>query len=373
MHATTIHLERDGSGDYDALQPAIDSAAPGDTILIGPGRYDQYVQYPSPFDTLDAIARVATPNLTFRGTSRDEVIVGPEVRPNSTPYRGSTCFYLDSTTGIRIESMRIENAYTGISSDAELQLYDILLRGHENTAVGNHSVYPLIVDGCLVEENLIGLLLRAGDVGTRISNSNFVNNSDKAITAALGANFEVRECSFAPPSEEDFAFAILLDRSSKAHIVNCQFQTGGAWSAIGIGQSSVAVVDSCHFGTGRANIALGSAGRVTGRGNVLEGGTLGTLYFEDQSSASFAGNDIRHFTGPSVLIQTYSVLGQANIDLRDNYWGTDSADSISAWIHDAQDDPNLAPTVLFEPFRTQSVPVGEKSVGGLKALFRGRQ
>lgn len=97
------------------------------------------------------------------------------------------------------------------------------------------------------------------------------------------------------------------------------------------------------------------------------------MYFGDRSTASFARNDILKSLGPSVLINSfYSVAGPGPIDLRDNYWGTDSADSISAWIHDAQDDPNIAPTVLFEPFRTESVPVGEKSVGGLKALFRRR-
>jgi hypothetical protein len=109
---------------------------------------------------------------------------------------------------------------------------------------------------------------------------------------------------------------------------------------------------------------------VGGSGNVLKGGSLGTLYFEDQSTASFSGNDIRHSTGPSVLLHLYSVAGQGSIDLRDNYWGTASADSISAWIYDAQDDPNIAPAVLFEPFRTESVPVGQKSTGRLKALFR---
>ena len=51
--------------------------------------------------------------------------------------------------------------------------------------------------------------------------------------------------------------------------------------------------------------------------------------------------------------------------------GTDSADSISAWIYDAQDDPNIAPNVLFEPFRTQSIPVKEMSTGILKARFHG--
>ena len=39
--AATWHVEQDGSGDFDDIQPAVDAAAAGDTILIGPGHYDQ--------------------------------------------------------------------------------------------------------------------------------------------------------------------------------------------------------------------------------------------------------------------------------------------------------------------------------------------
>ncbi|MFH2054054.1 MAG: hypothetical protein ABIK96_16485, partial [bacterium] len=37
--ARTLCVERDGSGNFTEIQPAIDAAASGDTILIGPGEY----------------------------------------------------------------------------------------------------------------------------------------------------------------------------------------------------------------------------------------------------------------------------------------------------------------------------------------------
>ena len=40
--AATWRVERDGSGDYTTIQPAVDAAASGDTILIGPGQYTEY-------------------------------------------------------------------------------------------------------------------------------------------------------------------------------------------------------------------------------------------------------------------------------------------------------------------------------------------
>jgi len=39
--AATLRVERDGSGDYATLQPALDAAAAGDTVLIGPGEYTE--------------------------------------------------------------------------------------------------------------------------------------------------------------------------------------------------------------------------------------------------------------------------------------------------------------------------------------------
>lgn len=38
--ARTWRVERDGSGDYTIIQDAVDAAASGDTIRIGPGRFD---------------------------------------------------------------------------------------------------------------------------------------------------------------------------------------------------------------------------------------------------------------------------------------------------------------------------------------------
>ena len=40
--ARTWRVEKDGTGDYSILYEAVDAAASGDTILIGPGRFEDY-------------------------------------------------------------------------------------------------------------------------------------------------------------------------------------------------------------------------------------------------------------------------------------------------------------------------------------------
>ena len=77
--AATWHVEQDGSGDFDDIQPAVDAAAAGDTILIGPGHYDQArsVLLPGWSFEADVIVYVNKERLTFIGENRDEVVVGP--------------------------------------------------------------------------------------------------------------------------------------------------------------------------------------------------------------------------------------------------------------------------------------------------------
>ncbi len=40
--ARTWHVEKDGTGDFSVIYEAEDAAAAGDTILIGPGRFEEY-------------------------------------------------------------------------------------------------------------------------------------------------------------------------------------------------------------------------------------------------------------------------------------------------------------------------------------------
>ena len=53
--ATTWHVEKDGSGDYAVIQDAIDAAAAGDTIRIGPGRFEDYSVYSYPGGDCDIV------------------------------------------------------------------------------------------------------------------------------------------------------------------------------------------------------------------------------------------------------------------------------------------------------------------------------
>jgi len=89
--AGSWRVEQDGSGDFLALQPAVDAAASGDTILIGPGWY-QELNWVDHYGTPIEVAAYWTDDrdLFFIGTSAAEVKIGPS----------SYVAYLDGPQGI---------------------------------------------------------------------------------------------------------------------------------------------------------------------------------------------------------------------------------------------------------------------------------
>ena len=78
LTARVITVEKDGTGDYQIIQDAVNASAPTDTILIGPGRYDDFWNF-RPDLNWDAVVGVTVDSLTIKGVSSDEVILGPVI------------------------------------------------------------------------------------------------------------------------------------------------------------------------------------------------------------------------------------------------------------------------------------------------------
>jgi len=74
--AATWHVGTSGSDDFTEIQFAVDAAADGDTILIGPGQYDTFHPFTAPAWTEEVIVGINNDNLVFIGSGMDETIVG---------------------------------------------------------------------------------------------------------------------------------------------------------------------------------------------------------------------------------------------------------------------------------------------------------
>jgi hypothetical protein len=112
--------------------------------------------------------------------------------------------------------------------------------------------------------------------------------------------------------------------------------------------------------------------RISGSGNVFDGGDNATLFLL-HSYADLHGNHILKGSGWAVRLDGYVTQPEIFVDLTGNYWGTADRDSIEAWIKDGNDDPSIHGFVKFEPFSPVPVPEKKETMGGVKALFRGRR
>ena len=366
--ARTWRVEKDGTGDYTVIQDAVDHAASGDTIRIGPGRFEEkrpYTSYPSTTEkwTFDVYVAVIVSELTIIGSGADQTTIGPPVRIWQDPEEPKIICALSLVSRLIVEDLALENVFQGV------------YRAEHGT---------LAMRRCESRGCKYGVSTMS-EKGTLLESCRFQDLDEGVLSFSPAKNVEVRLCSF------DKCRAS-FDGTINAVVSNCQFQgyttgcqhangsTGGIYNSTFSGQANVAVVvatgsvvdlgDNALLG-GAVNLRVRTSCTVTGSGNVLSGGSTATIRVCN-SSMQFRGNHILHGSGPSVLIDTgcYQNPPGTTLDLTNNYWGTASADTIASWILDGYDNPAIYGYVQFEPFSPVVVPTGKKSLGGVKNLYR---
>ena len=196
-------------------RPAVDAAASGDTILIGPGQYTEYenVQPEGWGSRYDIYVLCHVGDLTLIGSDPEEVVIGPEA-----PFPD-----LPGPVGIVMEA----------GLEGKLRL--------EGLTLGNHS------------DSVVTLWNRLEVVNCRLTN---MGNSG-LTTDGLGGLL-VEDCHFAC---EEMALAVaaygpasdFVIRDSEFHLTDISFQ-----------DNTDIVVENCRFQGGRAGIQFHrSAGVVT--------------------------------------------------------------------------------------------------------------
>ena len=116
--AATWRVERDGSGDYTTIQPAVDAAASGDTILIGPGHYTEY-QHVHPLgwvNPADVFVLCHVGGLTLIGSDPEEVIIGPDALFPDLPGPYGIVMEEGLEGSLRLEGLTLQNLYKGVWS-----------------------------------------------------------------------------------------------------------------------------------------------------------------------------------------------------------------------------------------------------------------
>jgi hypothetical protein len=360
-------LEADGSGDFPTIQAAIDAAVAGDTILLGPGVFDDYYVHPE-YDYAYYV-RITKNNLTIRGSGIDNTIIGQTI---------------DNNQGRWVYLMTVEPSLEFLLEDLTLQLCDKtmteLLRGHANT---NMRV------------NRVGF--RRSYRGFYAGNCNFVGVADCEFTDIADEAFGT---SFHTPSYirntrlERVGLGVYTNGSEELEISDCTFDGGGSGgNSIGgcIVPWSRATFNRCTFvNQTRAGILMDGVrlqvndcvfSEGVGRGLEIVNGTFGgtgNIIYSENAVLVFGYGIIDNFRdnhliagGSGQLVRTYEDdRPPITVDMRYNWWGTDNIQLVAAGVWDHFDNPNLVVTVDYYPILGGPVYVEQRTWSDVKALFQ---
>ena len=134
--AGSWRVEQDGSGQFTTLQPAVDAAASGDTILVGPGWY-QELHWVDHYGTPIQVAAYWTDakDLVFIGAGVGEVTIGPA---SYSRYRDGPVgiFYegLDRRS-VDVSGLEFVNLYNGAVSLGDIYVRGCAFRGDRKSVV----------------------------------------------------------------------------------------------------------------------------------------------------------------------------------------------------------------------------------------------
>ncbi len=357
-------VEQDGTGDFTVIQDAVDAAADGDTIYIGPGLYQDTHDYDPPGG---GVIQVVVSwddlrELIFIGSGMDQVIVGPDTY---SPV-GPSGFYHVSEANVFVEGIWFQNCYQSFTT---LGGFEVRNCRFSDTHTGAHSYW-------------------AGGANFTILGSEFYRQQGLGASGVgiwTGAHLTMENCYF-----EDAKF--YLQGITDFNINNCEsvgrigdfVASNGQYTscqaevssnkALYIDSGSQVIIQDSVFSvsdTGTKNISISGSSTVQMYGNVFNGGSYTSLEILSEPTVVGSGNHFFKGTASySIILQywTNPLLGE--VDLRNNYWGTDNPALVAAWILDGADDPEIAIEVQYLPMADGPMPTESMTLDGLKALYR---
>jgi hypothetical protein len=365
--ARTWNVRKDGTGDYKVIQDAVDHAAAGDTIRIGPGRFEEKRPFSSyPVDTadkwtFDVFVAVTVSDLTIIGSGADQTVIGWPTTLGGGPDQPKIICALSRVSRLVVEDLALENVFNGIyrSERGTLEVRRCKTQGC-GTGIITWSELGTIIEDCHFQDIDYGVISFYPTRNLTVTNCDFV-----ACSASFDhtANATVTDCAF-----DRYSVGCQFANNSSGNINSSTF-TGQTNVGINVVTGSVVNLVGNQVDGSAINLRLRTAATVTGWDNVFSGGSNATI-FSSNGVVELHGCQILHGTGPTMKVDAFVNPPLRTLDMTNNYWGTDSSTTISSWILDYYDDVRVYAKVQFEPFLGQPVPTESTSWGDLKASFR---
>jgi Right handed beta helix region len=361
------HVEKDGSGDYTIIQDAIDAAAVGDTIQIGPGRFENYRTYSYPGGDFDSIIFNTRPGMTIIGAGPKATILGAENGgPGSFPM-GAFNDVDVAGAPFSMSELAFDGGYFGaLAQNGEIMVSNChFIRCHN----GFRSFASGLISGCRFENiEFIGVGAYSPGHDLTVQNCEFVRCSTFGFYFQASLNMSVLDCVFT-----ECLLGGMFDLCAGS-ITGCSFTemdpNGLGLQLDGSGEIRVA---NCVVEGGERSVWI-SGSNIVLENNVFRGAS-NEAFKISSCTPRINNNDILRDSGLAVLLSGFASNDEdLYIDMTNNYWGTTDADSIAAWIYDGNDeyDPiwGIKAFVDFEPFSAVPLDTKKESLGGFKSLYR---
>ena len=363
----TWTVEQDGTGDFLDIQPAVDAASAGDTIRIGPGRFDTFRPFTAPAWTEQVVVGVTKNDLTFIGSGMDVTFVGPASmadQPSGTP----KCFCSIDMYDGTLRDMTISNVQSGIYWwKGHLNVYGCKFTGEYDSYRGILiSADGLTVSGCeFVSEHIGGggISICENSTNIEVLNSHFTGPG-LGVIASFATGVTVSSCTFTGT-----VAGVRFSMGTNGLVQNCEFYSATNYG-IGAGFASTMEAHDLTIRGGRLGVDVGFSSQFTGTNIVLEGTTERAIFAHGASVVSLHNSHILPSSGLAVYCGAY-IYDTVYQDLTNNYWGTSDADVIAELIWDGNDDSSVLSFVDYEPFSAHPLPTEETTWGDLKAMYRG--
>ena len=369
VHAATITVMQDGTGDFELIQPALDAAASGDTILIGPGEYldSQSMElqgYPGP---AEVFAFIPVSDLTIIGAGKLETFIGP------ITYEGSGLTY--SPIGVRwvygatlnVSGLTIRNCFDGLQA-------------------GSGQVF---IDDCNILDNSYGIVWNTEGSGGWIRNCNIVSSvhggPNGLYLHGSGSNVVVEDCLFDGAMVltqnlesisirrceiRNAVIGLQVDNGTHCYVEDCRITNCANGGVVIYGPSSSCEIIESEIAGGGLAVYIGYFCQFVASQTIFNGGSWGVIEFRGSNDSAVTNCHFFPGNGPAIRSSRQPGYGEVVHDLRNNFWGTTDGDEIRSLILDGVDDPDNVSTVLFDPFVGGPVSTEKTTLGGLKAFYR---
>ncbi len=357
-----IRVDKEGSGGFTVIQDALNSAADGDTIIIGPGRYEDTSVFNNGYHDFEGCAYVLANNVTLLGEDRDSVIIGPD-----TPYAPGSphgVFLGELIEAFRIENLTLEGFHWGILISGRVVVDDCNIWGC-NFGIRDWNPVELTVNNTEISNCNDGIFSHATQA-TLIQNCTFSGNRSGA--RVYGPDILVTGSTF-----DDERGGIGTSGSGTwGTISNCQM-SGHSLYNVAISNGAQITLNDNFFGASFYGARFFNGAVVTGSGNIFEGGELSAIWIEEGAVVSLENNHILPGSAYSVYVGSgdeYPDDPNDILDFQNNYWGTTDEAEVAALIYDNNDQPECNVIIDFQPMADGPLPTEEMSFGSIKAMFR---